>query len=101
MTRSNELLLHGGPIYTFDEERTIADAILFRDGVVTELGSYDSIVANTNNPREIDLEGRPVFPGFNDAHAHLLSVGIDQLETDLGVANTRDQALSMLAKVRF
>jgi predicted amidohydrolase YtcJ len=37
-----------------------------------------------------------VLPGFNDAHAHLLSVGIEPIETDLSDAASREEVLNRL-----
>jgi predicted amidohydrolase YtcJ len=91
-----ELLLRGGAVHTFDDERTVGDAVLFRDGRVAAVGDTETVAAAAGDPRVIDLDGRTVLPGFNDAHTHLLSVGIDRLETDLADADDRADALSML-----
>ncbi|WP_218827463.1 amidohydrolase [Halorubrum ezzemoulense] len=91
-----ELLLRGGAVHTFDDDRTVAEAVLFRDGHVAAVGDTETVEAAATNPRIVDLDGRVVLPGFNDAHTHLLSVGIDRLETDLAGADDRAEALSML-----
>ncbi|MFC4438986.1 MULTISPECIES: amidohydrolase [Natrialbaceae] len=98
MTVTDELLIRSGPIHVFDDERTVADAALFRGGRVAAVGSTSDVERAASEPRMLDLEGRPLLPGFNDAHAHLLSVGVDRLQADLEAATTRDEALSLLAE---
>lgn len=105
----SDLLLRGGEVHLFDDDRTVAEAVLFRDGRVAAVGDVASVEAAVEgagevegadaadaDPTVVDLEGRTVLPGFNDAHTHLLSVGIDRLETDLADAPDRETALSML-----
>jgi predicted amidohydrolase YtcJ len=71
-----ELLLRGGTVRTFDDDRTVAESVLFRDGRVAAVGDTETVEAAASDSRVVDLDGRTVLPGFNDAHTHLLSVGI-------------------------
>jgi predicted amidohydrolase YtcJ len=96
MDAHRDLLLTGGAIHVLDDDRATEEAVLFRDGRVAAVGDERTMLALASDPETIDLDGRPVFPGFNDAHAHLLSVGIDRLEADLSVADTREEALDLL-----
>ena len=93
-----ELLLHGGTVHTLDDDRTTAEAVLFRDGRVVAVGDRAAVESEANGPETIDLDGRAVLPGFNDAHTHVFSVGIGILETDLSTAETRQEALDLLAE---
>ena len=94
----SELLLHGGTVYTLDDDRTTAEAVLFRDGRVVAVGDQTDVDAAANDAETVDLDGRTVLPGFNDAHTHVFSVGIGLLETDLSVADDREEALELLAE---
>lgn len=91
-----ELLLRDGRVHSLDASRTVAESILFRDGRVAAVGDTETVEADATAPRIVDLESRPVFPGFNDAHTHIFSVGIQLLETDLSQADNRDEALELL-----
>jgi predicted amidohydrolase YtcJ len=93
----DELLLEGGTVHLMDDDRTTAEAVLFRNGRVATVGDRDDVRATAVDPETIALDGRPVFPGFNDAHTHVFSVGIQRIETDLSTAPDRETALSMLA----
>ena len=93
-----ELLLTNGTIHTLDDDRTTAEAALFRDGRVVAVGDRDAVEADATDAEVIDLDGRTVLPGFNDAHTHVFSVGIGILETDLSQADDRQEALDLLAE---
>lgn len=92
-----ELLLDGGRVYVLDEARTVAESVLFRGDRVAAVGDAPAVRAEATAPDIVELDGRTVLPGFNDAHTHLISVGIDELETDLGEAASRAEALDRLA----
>jgi len=98
VVHQNELLLCNCDVHVFDDDQTVAESVLFRDDRVTAVGSADEVESEATDPRVIDLDGRPVLPGFNDAHTHILSVGIQLIETDLSEADDREQALSMLSE---
>ena len=66
-----EMVLHNGTIFTSDERQPWAEAIAIRRGVVLKVGSNTSVMRLIGPQTQvIDLEGRLVVPGFNDAHAH-------------------------------
>ncbi|MEF8800107.1 MAG: amidohydrolase [Halolamina sp.] len=92
----SELLLRNGIIRTLDDNRTTGESVLFRDDRVVAVGDTDEVEAAGNDPEILDLDGRTVLPGFNDAHTHVFSVGIGLLETDLSAADTREEALALL-----
>lgn len=98
MKPPSELLLEGGTVHVFDDERTVAEAILFRGEYVAAVGEAASVRAAATVPTVYDLDGRTVLPGFNDAHTHLISVGVDTLETDLGGVDSRSEALRLLSE---
>ncbi len=67
-----DLVLLGGKVFTADSVRPWAEAVAIRGNRIVAVGSSAEIgrfaAAST---RRIQLDGRTVLPGFNDAHAHL------------------------------
>jgi predicted amidohydrolase YtcJ len=59
-------------------------------------GPTSQVEAEATSPEVVDLGGRTVLPGFNDAHTHIFSVGIQLIETDLSSSDTREEAVSLL-----
>jgi len=78
-----DLVLRGGRVWA-GKGRPAATAIAVKDGRVAALGS-DADVQPLIGPgtRVVDLHGRLVVPGFNDAHVHFLSGGFGLLSVDL------------------
>lgn len=93
---TGDLLLTGGTVYTMDDDCSASDALLIRDGEVVALGDAAETAAG-EDVRTLELDGATVLPGFNDAHAHVPSVGMTLYETDLAAAGTREEAFELLA----
>ena len=68
-----DTLIHNARIRTMDPAAPHAKWVLIRDGKIAALGQGTPPEAS----RQIDAGGRLVLPGFQDAHIHLLSGGID------------------------
>ena len=70
-----------GSIHTFDENLTVADSILVKDGIIQRGGSQADVLDNTDESTEIiNLQGRMMMPSFHDAHAHPIWNGMDFLQ---------------------
>lgn len=83
-------------MHVLDDNRTTAKSVLFRNGQVAAVGDTETVEAAATDPKVIDLNGQTVLSGFNDAHTHIFSVGIQLIETDLSRADDRDEALERL-----
>ena len=71
---SQHIILHNGIILTIDEQMTVAAAIEITGEMITAVGSNEDILAQQQaGTIVVDLNGRPVMPGFVDAHTHLFN----------------------------
>lgn len=79
-----DLVLRGGPVHTMAGAGS-ATAIAVHSGHVQRVGT-DADIANLIGPRTevIDLNGRAVIPGINDAHLHATWLGALWPDTLLG-----------------
>ena len=75
---TNDLLLINGDICTMNPALPRTDAVLIRGGRIVALGDAARSAGAAN---VIDVGGRLVLPGFQDAHIHLLNGGTDLVET--------------------
>jgi len=67
-----DLILAGGRVFTADSTRLWAEAIAITGDRIQAVGSDAEIRALAGREtRVVELEGRVVVPGFNDAHDHL------------------------------
>ncbi|HET7292211.1 MAG TPA: amidohydrolase [Vicinamibacteria bacterium] len=87
---SADLVLRGGRVWA-GKGLAEGTAIAVRDGRVAALG-VDADVLPLVGPgtRVVELRGRLVVPGFNDAHVHFLDGGFGLLSVDLRPA--KDEA---------
>jgi predicted amidohydrolase YtcJ len=74
--RSADLVLTNGRIYTVDNARPLVSAIAVKNGRIVFVGSdAEAKLLAAPSARVIDLAGNAVYPGFIDAHGHLLGLG--------------------------
>ena len=99
MTLPADLVLTGGSIFTADTASTVAEAVAVRDGRISWVGPADEAEAQTGPATHVlDLEGRTVLPGFQDAHLHPADGGLTALQCDLHGTDSRAACLQVIAR---
>ena len=79
-----DLVFLNGAVYTVDAARRWAHAVAVRDGRIVAVGTTDDVVdLRGSSTKVVDLGGRMLVPGFQDAHVHPINGGLDQLRCDL------------------
>ncbi|HYF11049.1 MAG TPA: amidohydrolase family protein, partial [Actinomycetota bacterium] len=82
-----DLVFRGGAVYTVDAARRWASAVAVSDGLIVGVGSESDVEPLVGGSTEIvDLKGRMLLPGFQDAHVHPPPSGLDMLRCDLSEA---------------
>jgi predicted amidohydrolase YtcJ len=70
-----DVLLYNGHVLT-QATGAAASALTIRDGRISAVGdSAELLRSASERTKHIDLRGRAVVPGFNDAHAHIWKIG--------------------------
>ena len=92
-----DLVFTGGPVFTADTVRSRAHAVAVRGGRIIAVGGDD--VRDLIGPRTevVDLAGRMLVPGFQDAHVHPVWGGLDMLRCDLSALHTAAEYLDAIA----
>ena len=71
-TQSPDLILINGRVFTAVDTKTFAEAVAIRGTRILAVGTNQHILVLAGpNTRRIDVGGRVVIPGINDAHYHL------------------------------
>jgi predicted amidohydrolase YtcJ len=79
-----DLVLRGGRVATMDAARSWASALAARDGRIVAVGPDSAMTSLIGTQtRVIELRGRTVTPGFQDAHVHPVHGGLAMLRCDL------------------
>lgn len=78
-----DLILSNAKIYTVDKQMSQAEAFAVKDGKFIAVGTIEDITGNYQATEFLDMKGRPVYPGFIDAHCHFYGLGLNQQQADL------------------
>ena len=72
-----DLVIYNGAIHTLHAALPRCTALASKHGRIVAIGEDHAVRALAGaDTRQINLAGRTVVPGFNDAHNHMLEVGI-------------------------
>ena len=94
-----DLVLTNAVVHTVDEKKPRAEAVAVRGGRIAAVGSSAELRAYVGaKTRVIDLQGRTLVPGFEDAHAHFLGIGFARLDVDLVGAPSYAEAVARVAR---
>jgi predicted amidohydrolase YtcJ len=94
-----DLLLTGGAVHTVDAARTTAEAVAVREGRIAAVGTARELGALAGpTTRVIELAGRMVLPGFQDAHLHPPHGGLAELRCGLHETSSRQECLDVVAR---
>ncbi len=70
-----DLIVTNARVYTVDSDFSIAESFAVAGGKVVAVGTSDVIHSVYSAENTIDAEGKFIYPGFNDAHAHFNGYG--------------------------
>jgi predicted amidohydrolase YtcJ len=85
-----ELAFVNGAVYTVDAVRSRGQAVAVRDGRIVAVGTDDEIRELVGPHTElVDLAGRMLLPGFQDAHCHPPPGGLEMLLCNLSDVHGR------------
>ena len=93
-----DLVLTGGRIFTADAAKTWAQAMAVKDGRIVAVGGDRDVRSLIGaRTRHIQLRGRTVTPGFQDAHVHPPMAGLARIRCELHDTRGRDAYLEIIA----
>lgn len=91
------LLLFNGKVFTADAQFSVAEAVAVDGEKIVAVGTTNNLKAKYQAVKEIDLQGKLVTPGFNDAHVHFLRGAVALLNVNLTDAKTLAEAKTRVA----
>jgi hypothetical protein len=79
-----DLVIRDARVYTLNPQQPWAEAVAVRDGIIVAVGSADDMAPLTDaETRVISQPGGMVLPGFQDAHVHPYTSGLDHFDCSL------------------
>lgn len=96
-----DLVVHHAVVYTVDTVFTIAEAFAVQNGRFVAVGKNDEILGRYEADSTLDAQGKPVYPGFIDAHCHFFAYGLGLQQADLvGTQSFREVVEKLVAHRR-
>ena len=96
-TTTADLVLTGGHVHTVDPALPRAEAVAVAGERIAFVGSARDAAAWIGpRTRVVDLAGRLLLPGFQDAHVHPVYGGMDLVECDLRERRGREGAIEAI-----
>src|SRR3954463_4097545 len=90
------MILENGVIRTLEPSVPLARALAIAgERIAGGVGVHETALAS---PDVVDLGGRCVLPGFNDAHVHFPTWALTQRQIRLEGARSLDEALARVAE---
>lgn len=91
-----DLVVFNAKIYTVDSAFTIVEAMAVKDGKVLALGNSEEIKKQYPAAEMLDANGKAIYPGFIDAHAHFFGYAESLNTANLFETKSWDEILARL-----
>lgn len=91
------IVFHGGRIYTVNERQPWASAVAINRETIVYVGDDEGALELVGpDTRVVDLAGKMLLPGFQDAHVHPIEAGMSYLGCSLHGATSIAEYLKVL-----
>ena len=95
-----DLIIYNATVYTVNNSFDQAQAFAVKDGKFLGVGTTEAIQKRYTANQEIDAQGKPVYPGFIDAHAHFYGYALNLQQADLVGTTSFAQVVDKLKEHR-
>jgi len=91
-----DVIVYNAKVYTVNGKFDTVEAFAVKHGKILALGKSDEIKGKYTGIEEVDANGKAVYPGFIDAHAHFYGYGQSLQTADLRETKSWDEVLVRL-----
>jgi predicted amidohydrolase YtcJ len=95
--READLILTNGVVYTVNSKNQVAEAVAVRGDRIIGVGRSSEIRKKFKSKDVLDLQGKAVYPGFIDAHVHLIGFGVSMMVLNLTGTNSISEIQDLVA----
>lgn len=96
-TKADTLLING-TVYTVDSAFSKTEAVAVKDGKIIATGTTAELQQQFDAKETVDLQGKFMYPGFIDAHAHFYRYGLGLQTADLTGTTSWEDILQRLSE---
>lgn len=91
-----DLIVTNGTVYTVNSDFQVAEAFAVKEGKILAIGTTEDILKKYSASETIDAEGKAIYPGFIDGHAHFYGYGESLQVADLFATQSWENLLIRL-----
>ncbi|MGM1428767.1 amidohydrolase [Sphingobacterium lactis] len=91
-----DLIVYNAKVYTVDSAFSIVEAFAVNNGVIVELGDGQDLLNKYDAKEKIDAQGKFIYPGFYDAHAHFFMLAEAMDEVSLLGSTSFDEVIARI-----
>jgi predicted amidohydrolase YtcJ len=78
-----DFLIYNATIYTVDSAFPVAEAMVVKDGKIVAVGNSEQLMERYEAKEKLDANGKFIYPGLIDAHAHFYGYAMTLQRADL------------------
>nr|WP_309597386.1 amidohydrolase family protein [Flavobacterium davisii] len=93
-----DMILANGTVYTVDKNFSRTEAFAVKNGKIVAIGKSADIIKKYQSTKMINAQGKYIFPGLYDAHAHFYSFGLNLQRVDLRGTKSYQEVLDRIVK---
>jgi predicted amidohydrolase YtcJ len=93
-----DLLIYNATIYTVDSSFSTAEAMVVKDGKIVATGKTAELLEKYDAKEKTDAQGKFIYPGFIDAHAHFVGYGNSLQRVNLVETKSWEEVLERTKK---
>ena len=93
-----DLLIFNATIYTIDSSFSTANSMVIKDGKILAVGDKAELEKTYSTKELLDADGKFIYPGFIDAHAHFVGYAESLTKANLFGTKSWDEVVSVLIK---
>ncbi len=91
-----DLIIHNATIYTVDDAFSLAEAVAVKDGKIIAVGAEHEILNAYTATEVMDARHGFIYPGFIDAHSHILGYAIENQRLNLIGTKSFDEVVDRI-----
>jgi predicted amidohydrolase YtcJ len=76
-----DLIVHNAKVYAVNESFDVEQAFAVKDGKFVAIGTDQEILSMYQSEVQAEADGKPVYPGFIDAHCHFYGYAMNLVQS--------------------
>lgn len=93
-----DLIIFNAVVYTVDSGFSVVNSFAVKDGKIINTGKQEDILSRYDSDNKIDAAGKPIYPGFMDAHCHFLGYGLTLQRVELRDTKSLDEVIERVVE---